>query len=100
MDENDESDVYNRRLHNFMQDKMRQGKKSTQNFYAHEMLATLRSDSLPVAYKERHTTTVHRKMFKPKPVFSSWISDTPDTYRRAIEYDSRFIPVLEIVDQN
>lgn len=56
-----------------MQDKMRQGKKSTQNFYAHEMLATLRSDALPVAYKERHTTTVHRKMFKPKPVFSSWI---------------------------
>ncbi len=62
------------------------------------MLATLRSESVPLAFKERHTTVVHRKLFKPKPVFNSWIQDNFDTYRRLVEYDTKFIPMNEIMD--
>jgi hypothetical protein len=51
---------------------MRKGAKNDKNFYVHEMLATFRNDSIPTAFKARHTTQVTKKLFKPKPVFKSW----------------------------
>jgi hypothetical protein len=68
----DETQHYEKRLGNFMAEKMRKGAKNDKNFYVHEMLATFRNDSIPTAFKARHTTQVTKKLFKPKPVFKSW----------------------------
>lgn len=64
------------------------------------MLAGFRDESIPVSYKERHTTMVTKKMFKPRKVFKDWHEDNPEVIRRAIEYDSKFIKLDEIVQND
>ena len=36
-------------------------------------------------------------MFKPKPVFAGWMSDTPETIRQVADYDLKFIDRKSIV---
>ena len=67
-----------------------------QTFYVHEMLAGLRNDDIPIAYKERHTKAVTRAMFKPKPVFANWALDDHEILRRCYDYDGKCIPFQEI----
>ena len=79
-----------------MADKMRQGKRDPQRFYVHEMLAGLRNDPIPQAFKERHTKTVSRHMFKPKRVFERWMSDDPEILQKSYQHDVKLIPANEI----
>lgn len=60
------------------------------------MLAGLRNDSIPVAYKERHTVTVTRDMFRPKPVFDKWKKDDHEVLKRCFDYDMKMVPTEEI----
>lgn len=55
------------------------------------MLAGLRNDPIPVAYKSVYTKTMTRSMFKPKPVFESWKHDDHEVLRRCLDYDMKMI---------
>jgi len=60
------------------------------------MLAGLRNDDIPVAYKERHTKTVKKDLFKPKPVFDRWKQDDPESLKRAFDNDMKHVNVKDI----
>jgi len=64
------------------------------------MLAGLRSDPIPVAFKDRHTKTVSRSMYKPKPVFDRWKTDDPEILKKAFDYDSKLIPATNITNDD
>ena len=64
------------------------------------MLTNFRGDAIPTAFKERHCSKVTRRMFKAKPVFEGWPADTPESLRRAMDHDMRFIPVVTIVNKD
>ena len=83
-----------------METKLRAGNKEKETFYVHEMLSTFRADPIPQAFKERHTSTVTKKLFKPKPVFSAWKEDTYESLRIAMELDLKNISMLEIVSDD
>ena len=94
----DRNDFYEQRVSNFMQHRMIKGKKSNENFYVHDVLATFRDESLPVAYKQRHTTQVTRQMFKARDVFKDWQEDTAVIIKRTIEYDMKYMRISDVVD--
>ena len=97
----DADDKYGNRLQVFKSNKLRQGSNNTkQNFYVHEMLAGLRNDSIPIAFKDRHTKTVSRNMFKPKPVFEAWKQDDAETLKRIFDNDIKLIDTFEITRGN
>lgn len=78
---------------------MRQGAKNRdQRFYVHEMLAGLRNDEVPLAFKEKNIRKVERAMYKPKPVFERWKKDDPDSIRRCFDNDFKLIPTIEITN--
>ena len=60
------------------------------------MLAGLRNDPIPQAFKERHTKTLSRALFKPKRVFERWMSDDPEILQKAYQHDVKLIPANEI----
>lgn len=64
------------------------------------MLAGLRNDNIPVAYKKKNTKTVTRQMFKPKPVFAKWRADDAEWLKRAFDSDMKMIDVLGITVGN
>ena len=57
------------------------------------MLSNFRSEDIPQAYKERHTRTVSKALYKPKPVFKDWLEDTPESLKRSFDYDVSHIQV-------
>ena len=61
------------------------------------MLSSFRNEPIPIAYKERHTTTVVTKKYKAKQVFRGWISDTPESLQKAMSYDLKYIDIQGIV---
>ena len=72
---------------------LRQGSKKVQNFYVHEMLAGLRNEEIPIAFKSGHTKTVHRAKYKPKHIFESWKKDNEEVYKRCWEHDLKVMSV-------
>ena len=64
------------------------------------MLSTFRSDTIPLAYKTRHTTVQEVAKFKPRKVFAEWGEDTRESLKQACDYDLRFINLLEIVNDD
>ena len=46
-----------------------QGKKSQESFYVHEMLATFRTDDIPMYCKLHRVHQEQHDFYKPKPVF-------------------------------
>lgn len=83
-----------------MQEKLVQGAKNEQTFYVHDMLSTFRNEPIPIAYKERHTTTVIKKKYTAKPVFRQWIADTPESLQKAMSYDLKYIDIIGIVNKD
>jgi len=85
-----------------MRDKIRLqkglGKKSEATFYVHEMLASFRTDEIPVYCKQRQVTQVLHDFYKPKPVFSAFIKDTPEIMGQCMSHDQKLINVTKIVD--
>ena len=61
------------------------------------MLATFRSDPIPLAFKARHVSQVTKKLFNPKPVFKSWQQDTMESLKRCMDYDLKLIDTENIV---
>ena len=76
------------------------GKRNDQRFYVHEMLAGLRNDPIPWAYKEKHTKTVKKDMFKPKPVFAQWKQDDPEILRKSYQHDVNLIDANYLTNEN
>ena len=50
-----EEGQYSKKIDNFMATKMSPGKKSTKNFYVHELLAGFRTEPIKPFAKKRHT---------------------------------------------
>ena len=48
----------------------------------------------------RHTRTVARGAYKPKPVFNSWTLDTPESLSRAIAYDTSLMKVQSVAEDD
>lgn len=96
----DQTNYYEKRVANFMHHRMIKGDKKEQEFYVHDMLAGFRDEPIPVSFKERHTTQVSKKMFKPRKVFKDWQEDSPEVIRRALEYDTKYIHTDEIVQND
>ena len=53
------------------------GEKSQRTFYVHEMLASGRSEDVPMFYKRRSLHKEYHAVYTKKPVFKEFIKDTP-----------------------
>ena len=64
-------------------------KRSTETFYLHEMLAGFRLDDVPHYCKTRQVKEVKHDFYKPKPVFSTFVKDTPEILAQCMNADKR-----------
>ena len=73
-------------------------KKSEQTFYIHEMLAGFRTDDVPAYCKTRSVRQVLHDFYKPKPVFKTFVSDTPEILAACMSHDARLLRIDRIVE--
>ena len=62
------------------------------------MLASFRTDDVPVYCKQRSVRQVLHDFYKPKPVFSAFMKDTPEIMGQCMSYDQKHMRIEKIVD--
>ena len=75
-------------------------KKSTETFYLHEMLAGFRLDDVPHYCKTRQVKEVKHDFYKPKPVFSTFVKDTPEILAQCMNADKRQLKLERIMEDD
>ena len=74
------------------------GKKATDTFYVHEMLAGFRTDDVPPYCKSRSVRQVLHDFYKPKPVFKAFVKDTPEILASCMSHDARLLRLDKICE--
>ena len=62
------------------------------------MLASFRTDDVPMYCKQRAVRQVLHDFYKPKPVFAAFVKDTPEIMASCMAHDQRLIRLEKIVD--
>ena len=75
-------------------------KKSTETFYLHEMLAGFRLEDVPHYCKTRQMKQVKHDFYKPKPVFATFVKDTPEILAQCMNADKKLLRMEKFMDEN
>ena len=64
------------------------------------MLAGFRLEDVPHYCKTRNMKQIHKDFYKPKPVFSTFVKDTPEILAQCLNADKRLLRMEKIMDAN
>ena len=64
------------------------------------MLATFRTDSVPQFNKERHVNEITTQKYTARHIFKSFIIEMDTNVRAAVEYDSGFLELGFLTDND